>query len=116
MNKYNKYFNKSELKRQKKRDRKLSIMMLKLKKEMIKYYDFSSFIKMSSYSLFWYVIENLSEFNVQLQEYVINNIINKLNKECLINCYLIRVCYYQTLNDLEKIKLLINSFNKSGLI
>lgn len=119
MNKYVKYFNKIEGSSRKKEDTALLIMSLKLKKELIKYYTLDrikTLLKMNSKAFSKALLIELSNFNEKLQKYVIDEFINKFNKECIINYYLILLCNMQTENNIELRDITMESFKKSGLI
>ncbi len=119
MNRYDKCYNKTEEISYKKENLRLNHMILKVKRELIKYFDKESaqiIYKANSRTIFTTVIINLSLYNKKLQEYIIKNVINRLSKESIINYYLIYLCNSQTKKDYTLINTIINSMKISGLV
>ena len=119
MNRYDKCYNKTEEISYKKENLKLKHMILKLKRELIKYFDKESALtiyKTKPKLILKTILINLSLYNEELQNYIINNVINKLNKESIINYYLIYLCNSQTKKDYEFINTIMNSMKASGVV
>lgn len=86
---------------------------------MIDFYTLNSFVEFSdfsNYELLHYILENFYMFNKKSQQYILNNLLNKLNNERLINLYLILICESKTKKDSKKLNNLVKSFNITNLI
>lgn len=119
MDKYNKYLNTTEVVSRNKEYKKIKLILLKFKRYITKYKDkenINKLLKMDYDNLFKVILVNYSLYNEELQNYIKENIFNKLNKESIINYYLIIICYFNTVKDNDNINKTINSFKKSGLI
>lgn len=119
MDKYNEYLNKTEVISKNKEYKKIKLILLKFKSYIIKYKDkeyIKTLLKMNCNNLFKVILVNYSLYNEELQNYIKENIFNKLNKESIINYYLIIICYFNTVKDIDNINKTINSFKATGLI
>ena len=119
MNKYNKYINKTEGYARKKEKQKLLLISLKLKRELLKYSyktDIKDIIKCSPENIFKIALMDFSRYNESTKKYIKEEIINKLNKESLINIYLIMICNFHTEKNTENRDAIMNSFIQTCLI
>lgn len=119
MDKYNKYINKTEGYARKKEKQKLLLISLKLKRKLLKYSDktgIKKIINCSPENIFKIALMDFSRYNESTKKYIKEEIINKLNKESLINIYLIMLCNLHTEKNTENRDATMNSFIQTGLI
>lgn len=119
MNKYKKYAYKTEDKNFVTEEAKLKLLILKFKIKALQYLNkeqIDLLFSFKTWKSFYYMIFELSTFNDEFQNYIINNIISKFSKEALIKYYMIGLCKFSTYENYDQVTKIINSFNSSKII